>query len=175
MKNLIIFLLASAALLSSFQTRAQSSDTRVLWTYTLRSAATQDYFKYGCATTKKQPFNVEMCFSEKFRENLKHPIEAYVKYYSNGRIETFRVIGTSQWEFINRTTEYVYNTSSYRRSITLEDSSGRRSDLSEVFTPMRDSYGGLIRSQKLSGILPNGEVLPSLENYYVSPTYIKNY
>lgn len=175
MRTLISIIFALSALASIAHSEAQAVDARVLWTYTLRSGAIQDDFKLGCATTKSRPFLVEMCFSEKFRKNLDQPIEAYVKYYSHGRIETFQVVGVSKWQFLYRTSQYVSNSSFYSRTITLEDSSGRRSDVKEVFTPLSDSYGGIIRAKALSGVLPNGEVMPVLENYYVFPTFIKNY
>lgn len=166
---------ALIAFIFTAQAFAQLNDPRVLWTYTLRSNATRDYYKHGCATTKQEPFNVEMCFSEKFRNNLDQPIQAYVKFFSNGSVETFQVVKSSKWEFLYRTTQYVSNSSFYARTITLEDSSGRRSDVREVFTTLSDYYDGIIRSRSISGILPNGERLPLLENYYVFPSYIKNY
>lgn len=175
MKTFLTIIFALSAFVATYDSLAQAVDARVLWTYTPRSNATQDYYKHGCATTRTGPFNVEMCFSEKFRKNLDQPIEAYVKYFSNGRVETFRVVAVSKWKFLYRTTEYVSNSSFYRRTITLEDGSNRRSDVEEVFTTLSDYSDGLIRSKRLSGILPNGDVLPILENFYVFPSYIKNY
>ena len=155
--------------------QAQSQEGKVLWTYELQGEDRSDYYRHGCATTKRRPFNVEICFTENIRNSFKEAIQGHVQVYLNGRIEKFQIIGVSKAEFLYKTNEYSSNTSFYKRFITLRDHYGRQSNIIEVFSPLLVHGSKIIRSSRVSGPLPNGEVLPFLENFYVHPTYIKNY
>lgn len=144
----------------------------ILWLNNFKGGM-KEFYTPGCIGPKDFKSNkVELCVKEAFRTKSSAPINAFVAFYSKGQINEFKVVNVSEWKFIGQTTDYAFNDSFYERTITLEDHVGRQSDIVDVISP-NFSYG-IISIKSITGTLPNGEVLPSLTNFYSAPSFIKN-
>lgn len=127
--------------------------------------------RHICMTTKNPPFNQILCLGENVKSSGESAGFILKRTDKNVILDSYQIVGASEWTYLYRTNEYVSNADYYTRSIVIKDKFNRKSVLTEVFAyyDESDHSSKHILTITLKGNLPDGTKVNLDNGYFFYP------